>query len=47
LTDTGTRIAAVPGDVSDPIVGKLLVDEAVRAFGRLDHLATDGGYTAI
>jgi NAD(P)-dependent dehydrogenase (short-subunit alcohol dehydrogenase family) len=46
-TEAGTRTAAVPGDVSDPAIARQLVDEAVRVFGRLDHLVCNAGIDII
>jgi len=41
------RVAAVVGDVSDETVAQQLVDEAVQAFGRLDHLVCNAGIDII
>jgi NAD(P)-dependent dehydrogenase (short-subunit alcohol dehydrogenase family) len=42
-----TRVAAAAGDVSDPDVAARLIEEAVRAFGRLDHLVCNAGIDII
>jgi L-rhamnose 1-dehydrogenase len=39
----GRRVIAVEGDVSDPATGTALVAETVRAFGKVDVLASNAG----
>lgn len=41
------RVAALAGDVSDADLAQGLVDEAVRAFGRLDHVVCNAGIDII
>jgi NAD(P)-dependent dehydrogenase (short-subunit alcohol dehydrogenase family) len=41
------RVVAVTGDVTDADLAQQLVDEAVRAFGRLDHLVCNAGIDII
>lgn len=43
----GTRVVAVPGDVSDPVVADDLVSTSAAAFGRLDHLICNAGIDII
>jgi NAD(P)-dependent dehydrogenase (short-subunit alcohol dehydrogenase family) len=45
--DHPDRVAALPGDVSDPSVAQALVDATVRAFGRLDHIVCNAGIDII
>ena len=42
-----SRLAQVSGDVSTPEVAQRLVDEAVAAFGHLDHLVCNAGIDII
>jgi L-rhamnose 1-dehydrogenase len=39
----GRRVIAVEGDVADPATGLALVAETVRAFGKVDVLASNAG----
>jgi 3-oxoacyl-[acyl-carrier protein] reductase len=41
LTAAGFKVAAAPGDVSDPASVEAMVAAAVRAFGRLDYLVNN------
>ncbi|MGZ0153356.1 SDR family NAD(P)-dependent oxidoreductase [Kribbella sp. WER1] len=41
------RVVALAGDVGDEAVAQLLVDAAVDAFGRLDHLVCNAGIDII
>jgi len=40
---TGNRVIGVAGDVSDPAIPHIMVDETIRQFGRLDILVTNSG----
>jgi L-rhamnose 1-dehydrogenase len=40
--DAGELIE-IKGDITDPVTGKLLVDEAVRKWGRLDVFVSNAG----
>jgi NAD(P)-dependent dehydrogenase (short-subunit alcohol dehydrogenase family) len=46
-TQARDRTVALPGDISDPVIAQQLVDAAVRAFGRLDHLVCNAGIDII
>ena len=41
------RVAALAGDVSDGTFAQQLVDEAVQAFGRIDHVVCNAGIDII
>jgi 3-oxoacyl-[acyl-carrier protein] reductase len=41
--ETGSRVLAVPCDITDPAQIERLVEAAVEAFGRLDILVTNSG----
>jgi 3-oxoacyl-[acyl-carrier protein] reductase len=41
--ETGIKVVALPGDVSDPDVPEKLVSQAVEALGGLDLLVTNAG----
>lgn len=43
ITRAGGRAIAVEGDIADPAVAKVLIAEAVTAFGRVDVLASNAG----
>lgn len=43
LIETGARVLAVPGDVSDPATCLRLIDTCIRTFGRLDILINNAG----
>ncbi|MGY1673691.1 SDR family NAD(P)-dependent oxidoreductase [Geodermatophilus sp. SYSU D00710] len=45
--DGRPRVAGLPGDVTDPALAGELVDEAVRVFGRLDHMVCNAGIDII
>ena len=42
LTDDA-HVAAVPGDIADPVVAERVVNEAVERFGRIDTLVNNAG----
>ncbi len=44
---TGDRIVGVAGDISEPAEVEALVEKAVSAFGRLDHLISNAGIDVI
>ena len=44
--DGRPRLAQSPGDIATPEVAQQLVDEAVTAFGHLDHLICNAGSTS-
>ncbi|TRM65974.1 hypothetical protein BD626DRAFT_486388 [Schizophyllum amplum] len=39
----GRRCVTVPGDISDPSTSTKIVDEGVKAFGRIDALVSNAG----
>src|SRR5262245_51062895 len=41
------RVAGLPGDVTDAVLARRLVDEAVAVFGRIDHLVCNAGIDII
>jgi 3-oxoacyl-[acyl-carrier protein] reductase len=43
LAATGGRLASVPGDVSDPVTSRSIVDAAVGAFGAIDIIVNNAG----
>jgi short-subunit dehydrogenase len=44
LDPAGTRVLAIPGDITDAVVRQSLVDEAVTKFGGIDGLVNNAGY---
>jgi NAD(P)-dependent dehydrogenase (short-subunit alcohol dehydrogenase family) len=46
-SDGSPRLASLPGDVTDPVVAGQLVAEAVKVFGRLDHIVCNAGIDII
>ncbi|MFI7062348.1 SDR family NAD(P)-dependent oxidoreductase [Kribbella sp. NPDC050124] len=47
LAEYPDRVAALAGDVSDADLSQALVDGAVKAFGRLDHVVCNAGIDII
>jgi NAD(P)-dependent dehydrogenase (short-subunit alcohol dehydrogenase family) len=47
VTGGRVRVASLAGDVTDPALAVRLVDEAVRVFGRLDHVICNAGVDII
>ena len=45
--DGRIRLAQLPGDIATPEVAQQLIDEAVTAFGHLDHLICNAGIDII
>lgn len=45
--DGAPRVAGLPGDVTDPGLAHALVEEALRVFGRFDHLVCNAGIDII
>lgn len=43
---TGGRVLSLPGDVTDAVQIKAVVDKAAKAFGRLDLLVSNAGRSA-
>lgn len=43
FTSVESRLIAVPGDVSVPETGERLIQETVRAFGKLDVFISNAG----
>ncbi|KAF8642269.1 hypothetical protein AX16_009542 [Volvariella volvacea WC 439] len=41
--ETNTKVIIVPGDIADPTTSTKIVEEAVRAFGRIDALVSNAG----
>jgi NAD(P)-dependent dehydrogenase (short-subunit alcohol dehydrogenase family) len=41
------QVTALPGDVTDAALARQLVDEAVRVFGRIDHVVCNAGIDII
>src|SRR6185437_8980555 len=46
VEDAGRRCLLVPGDIKDPAHCRKLVDEAVKAFGRVDVLVNNAAHQA-
>ena len=42
-TETGVAVAALPGDIGDPLVPEQLIAQTVRTLGGLDLLVTNAG----
>ena len=43
IRGSGRRCVAIPTDVTDPVAVKAMIDEALRAFGRIDILINNAG----
>ncbi|ETW87164.1 hypothetical protein HETIRDRAFT_456869 [Heterobasidion irregulare TC 32-1] len=40
---SGAKVQVVPGDIGDPVTSKNVVEEGVKAFGRIDVLVSNAG----
>lgn len=45
INEAGGRAIAVPGDVTDPKYPELLISETVKAFGKINHIVNNAGFT--
>lgn len=45
ILTTGGQAVSVPGDVTDPAFGDLIVNAAIEKFGGLDIIVNNAGYT--
>jgi len=45
INESGGRAISVPGDVTDPKYPELLVSAAVKAFGKINHIVNNAGFT--
>lgn len=45
INAAGGRAISVPGNVMDPAFPERLVEETVKAFGKLNHIVNNAGYT--
>lgn len=45
INAAGGRAISVPGNVMDPAFPEKLVEETVKAFGKINHIVNNAGYT--